>query len=153
MTLNTTMPPATSATTAQAPALPRMLHVETVATIVGRSLLALLFITAGVVKILHPQPFLEHMAQFGVPGSLLPAVIALELGAGLAILIGWRLRDAAGALAFFCVLTAVIFHHQWSISAERTLFFKDLALAGGLFFMSATGAVRARLRAEAVAFS
>jgi putative oxidoreductase len=113
-----------------------------IAMIGGRALLALLFILAGAVKILGPAPFLHHMAEFGVPALLLPAVIALELIAGLALLIGWRVREAAGALAIFCVLTAAIFHNQLWISAERTLFFKDLALAGGLLAMMASAAVR-----------
>jgi putative oxidoreductase len=117
-----------------------MEQIEKIVTIGGRALLALLFILAGVVKILNPKPFLEHMTQFGVPTLLLPAVIALELGAGLATLIGWRVRDAAGALAIFCVLTAAIFHYQLWINAERTSFFKDLAIAGGLFVMAAASA-------------
>ena len=133
------------------PALPttRMEQVEKILTIGGRALVALLFILAGVAKIIDPKPFLEHMTQFGVPTFLLPAVIALELGAGLAIVIGWRVRDAAGALALFCVMTAAIFHHELSIKPERTLFFKDLAIAGGLFVMAASAAVRARTKGRA----
>jgi putative oxidoreductase len=115
-----------------------MEHIEKIVTIVGRVLVALLFVIAGVAKVLNPKPFLEHMTQFGVPTFLLPAVIALELGAGLAILIGWRVRYAAGALAVFCVMTATILHHQLGISAERTSFFKDLAIAGGLLVMAAS---------------
>src|SRR5262245_7634775 len=107
----------------------------TIVTLGGRALVAMLFIFAGIVKIVDPTPFLEHMNAFSVPTFLLPAVIALELGAGLAILIGWRLREAAAALAVFCVLTAVIFHYQLWIKPERTLFFKDLAIAGGLALM------------------
>ena len=118
----------------------RMVHIEKIVTIGGRALVALLFILAGVVKIFNPKPFLEHMTQFGVPTFLLPAVIALELGAGLAILMGWRVRYAAGALAVFCVMTATIFHLQLGISAERTSFFKDLAIAGGLLVMAASAA-------------
>lgn len=127
------------------PATP-MEHIETLAMIIGRSLVALLFILAGVAKILNPTPFLHHMTEFGVPTFLLPAVIALELGGGLATLIGWRTRDAAAALAVFCVLTATIFHHQLSISAERTLFLKDLAIAGGLLVLAGSAAARARAR-------
>jgi putative oxidoreductase len=97
-------------------------------------------------KILDPKPFLEHMTQFGVPTFLLPAVIALELGAGIATLIGWRVRDTAGLLALFCVMTAVIFHHQLGIHTERTLFLKDLAIAGGLFVMAASAATRSRTK-------
>src|SRR6266566_4672175 len=68
-----------------------MLHmtVTAIVTIAGRSLLALLFILAGVAKIAGPQPFLDHMAEHHIPGVLLPLVILLELGAGTALLLGW----------------------------------------------------------------
>jgi putative oxidoreductase len=115
---------------------------------VGRALVALLFILAGAAKILNGKPFLAHMAEFGVPTFLLPAVIALELGAGSAMLLGWRLREAAGLLALFCALTAAIFHHQLWINTERTLFFKDLAIAGGLLVMAASAAARIRPNAQ-----
>ena len=137
----------TSNTSTQtAPSPTRMETVEKIVTVGGRALVALLFILAGVVKILTPKPFLEHMVQFGIPTFLLPAVIALELGAGIAILIGWRIRYTAGVLAIFCVLTAAIFHYQLSINSERTSFFKDLAIAGGLFVMAAGASVRARAK-------
>jgi len=110
----------------------------------GRALLALLFILAGLAKALGPQPFLQHMAAFGIPSFLLPAVILLELGAGVALLVGWRLREAAGALGAFCLLTALVFHHDLADKAERTLFFKDLALAGGLLAIAATAAQKRR---------
>jgi putative oxidoreductase len=77
------------------------------------------------------------MAEFHVPGYLLWAVIALEIGAGVALLLGWRLVWSAGALAVFCVLTASIFHLNFAVPAERTLFFKDLAIAGGLLAIAA----------------
>ena len=105
--------------------------------IAGRALLALLFILAGLAKAIGPQPFLQHMAAFGVPAFLLPAVVVLEIGAGVALLMGWRLREAAGALGLFCLLTALVFHHDLADKAERTLFFKDLALAGGLLMAAA----------------
>lgn len=106
-------------------------------TIAGRSLLALLFILAAVAKIAGSKPFLDHMAAHHIPGVLLPLVIALELGAGLALLIGWQLSFAAGALALFCLTTAFGFHLDLADKAERTLFFKDLALAGGLMVIAA----------------
>ena len=110
----------------------------------GRALLALLFILAGLAKALGPQPFLEHMAAFGVPTFLLPAVIVLEVGGGIALMLGWRLRDAAGALSLFCLLTALVFHHDLASKAERTLFFKDIALAGALLAMAAGAEQRRR---------
>jgi len=103
----------------------------------GRGLLALLFILAGLAKILGPKPFLVHMAEFKVPVALLPAVIALEIGAGLALMFGFQVRYAAGALGVFCALTALIFHHQLGTRPERTLFFKDLALSGALIALAA----------------
>jgi putative oxidoreductase len=142
MNTNTSTQPVSQMSIRPAPS--RMEQMEKIVTIGGRALVALLFILAGVVKVFNPTPFLEHMAQFGVPTFLLPAVIALELGAGLATLIGWRVRDAAGLLAIFCMMTAAIFHHQLWINAERTLFFKDLAIAGGLLVMAAGAAARAR---------
>jgi putative oxidoreductase len=104
----------------------------------GRALLAMLFILAGSAKILGPQPFLQHMAQYNVPKILLPAVIALEIGAGIALLLGWQVKFAAAALGIFSLLTAAVFHHSLGVPAERTQFFKDLALAGALIAMAAS---------------
>lgn len=109
----------------------------TVVTIIGRTLLALLFILAGAAKIAGPQPFLDHMAAHHIPGALLPLVIALELGAGSALLVGWQLPLAAGALTLFCIATAFVFHLDLADKAERTLFIKDLAIAGGLMVIAA----------------
>src|SRR5580704_11448674 len=146
MNLNTSIQPASPMNVPTTPSPSGSDLLARILTIGGRVLVATLFILAGVLKMVGPKPFLEHMAQFDVPTFLLPAVIALELGAGLATLIGWRVRDAAGALAIFCVMTAGIFHHQLWINAERTLFLKDLAIAGGLFVMAASAAARARTK-------
>jgi DoxX. len=109
----------------------------TVVTIVGRTLLALLFILAGATKIAGPQPFLDNMVAHHIPGVLLPLVILLELGAGVALLLGWRLPFTAGALALFCVATAFVFHLDLADKVERTQFIKDLAIAGALMVIAA----------------
>ena len=106
--------------------------------IAGRALMGLLFILAGVAKIIGPKPFLAHMGEQRVPGILLPAVIALELGGGILVLIGWQALWASLALAAFCLLTAVAFHRDWSDKAERTLCLKDIAIAGGLLVLAAS---------------
>jgi putative oxidoreductase len=113
----------------------------TIVTLIGRTLLALLFILAGAAKIGGPQPFLDHMAAHHIPGVLLPLVVVLELSAGVAVLIGWQLPFAAGALALFCIATAIGFHLDLANKVERTLFVKDLAIAGALMVIAA-GAVR-----------
>ena len=113
------------------------MSVAQIAVIAGRALIAMLFILAGIAKVIGPKPFLEHMAQHHVPGLLLPAVYALEIGAGLALLAGWQLRYSAGLLAAFCIATATVFHFNFADHAERSLFFKDLAIAGGLMCIAA----------------
>jgi len=106
---------------------------------VGRAMAAGLFVIAGIAKMVGPAPFLAHMDQFSVPRVFLPAVIALEIGAGAALLIGWRPSITAGVLSVFCIVTAVVFHRQLGNRAERTQFFKDLALAGALAALAAAG--------------
>jgi putative oxidoreductase len=113
----------------------------TIVTLIGRTLLALLFILAGAAKIAGPQPFLDHMAAHHIPGVVLWPVILLELSAGVAVLVGWQLPFAAGALALFCIATAIGFHLDLANKVERTLFVKDLAIAGALMVIAA-GAVR-----------
>jgi putative oxidoreductase len=73
---------------------------------------------------------------------LFPAVVALELGGGLALLLGWRLREVAAALGIFCLLAAFIFHSDLADKAERSIFFKDLAIAGGLLVLAAQAAIK-----------
>lgn len=109
----------------------------TVATWVGRVLIACLFVPAGILKIVGPKPFLDHMKAFHVPTLLLPAVIALELGGSALILTGWQGRWGALALAGFCIATAFVFHFDLANKVERTLFIKDLAISGGLFVLAA----------------
>jgi putative oxidoreductase len=107
--------------------------------LLGRGLIAMLFILAGIAKLTGPAPFLAHMAQHGVPGVLLWAVAALEIGAGTAVLLGWRLRYSAGALALFCLATAFVFHLNLADHVERSTFFKDLAIGGGLMTLAVGG--------------
>jgi putative oxidoreductase len=106
----------------------------------GRALVALLFILAGISKLTGSEAVLAHMAQHHVPGVLLPLAVMLEIGAGLAVLSGWFVRAAALLLSGFCLATAVLFHLDWADHVERAMFFKDLALAGGLLWLAASEA-------------
>jgi len=114
------------------------MHLTALIAIAGRGLLALLFVLAGVTKLIGPKPFREHMARLNVPTVLLPAVALFEIGAGAALLLGWYTLFAAGALSLFCVATAIVFHRNFAERAERTQFIKDIALAGALAFVAAS---------------
>jgi putative oxidoreductase len=106
---------------------------------IGRLMLAGLFIVEGWSKVRGYQAATAYMDRFGVPGTLLPAVIALELGAGLMIAVGWQTSLAAVALAAFCVLTAVLFHGNIADRNQLLHLEKDLAIAGGLLVLAAAG--------------
>jgi putative oxidoreductase len=108
----------------------------------GRLLLAAIFILEGWSKLRGYDAALAYMSRYGVPGILLPAVIALELGGGVAIALGWQTRLAALALSAFCILAAVLFHGNVSDRNQQLHFEKDLAIAGGLLVLAVAGAGR-----------
>ena len=105
----------------------------------GRTLLAWMFVSAGVSKIGGYAGTVGYMESMGVPGMLLPAVIALEIGAGLAILAGIQARIAAVLLAGFTLMAALLFHADFSAPMQSILFTKNLAITGGLMLLAAHG--------------
>lgn len=105
----------------------------------GRSLLALIFILSGVTKIGAYAGTQAYMEAFGLPGALLPLVIAFEIGAGLAIVLGWQTRLAALGLAGFSLVSAVVFHANFGDQMQMIMFLKNLALAGAFLTLVAAG--------------
>jgi len=99
----------------------------------GRILLATIFLMAGISKLgagyAGTQGYMEAM---GVPGGLLPLVIALEIGGAVALIIGFQVRWAALALAGFSVIAGLLFHANFADQMQSILFMKNLAIAGGL---------------------
>ncbi|HEN47355.1 MAG TPA: DoxX family protein [Mizugakiibacter sp.] len=118
------------------------------AQLIGRVLLAQAFIIAAIDKIVGYAGTAHYMAAYGVPTALLPLVIALELGVGVALLLGWHTRLAALILALFSLVAAVIFHHQIAEPMQLVLLMGDLAFAGGLLVVSAVGGGRLSLDAH-----
>lgn len=111
-------------------------------TLVARVLLSIIFIAAGIEKITGYDGSAGYMQAFGVPAILLPGAIALELGGGLAILLGFFSRYAALALAAFCLVTAALFHSNFAgedAQLQSIMFLKNLAMAGGLLLLFSTG--------------
>ena len=110
------------------------------AKLAGRLMLALIFITAGWSKIGGYEGTAGYMQSMGVPGMLLPLVILVELGGGIAVAIGAFTRWAALALAGFCVLSAVLFHGDFSQGMNSIMFWKNVAIGGGFLYVFAAGA-------------
>lgn len=106
----------------------------------GRFLLATIFIMSGLNKIGAYEGTQGYMEAMGVPGGLLPLVIALEALGGLAILIGYQAKLAALALAGFSVMSAILFHADFSDQMQMMSFMKNLTIAGGFLMIVAHGA-------------
>lgn len=106
----------------------------------GRALLGVVFALAGWNKIGGYEGTQAYMEAMGVPGGLLPLVIALEIGAGLALIIGCQARLAALALAGFTLVAAFLFHGNFADQMQSILFMKNLAMTGGLLAIAAVGA-------------
>lgn len=106
----------------------------------GRVLVAHIFLLAGVQKIGNYAGTQGYMESMGVPGMLLPLVILVEVGGALALIAGWQTRWAAAGLAGFCVLSALLFHTNFSDGVQMIMFMKNLSIAGGLLFIAAHGA-------------
>ena len=111
-----------------------------VADLVGRILIATIFIVAGYGKIGAYAGTAAYMESTGVPGALLPLVIATELGGGILVVLGLFTRYAALALAGFSILAAVFFHANFMDQMQQILFMKNFAMAGGFLFLFAHGA-------------
>ena len=109
-------------------------------SVVARILLAHIFVLAGISKITGYAGTQGYMEMMGVPGMLLPLVIILELGGGLALIAGWQTKWTAYALAGFSVISAVIFHSNLGDQMQMILFMKNFAMAGGLLLLAEHGA-------------
>lgn len=107
--------------------------------LVGRVLMAIIFIVAGLGKIGGIEGTQGYMEMMGVPGVLIYPTIALEVLGGLAILIGFQTRIAAFLLAGFTVLSGLLFHFDLSNQMEMNNLMKNLAIAGGFLFLIAHG--------------
>jgi putative oxidoreductase len=113
---------------------------QALAAPVGRILISLIFVISGFGKISSFAGTQAYMESVGVPGALLPLVIALELLGGLAIIVGWHTRLAAFLLAGFSLVSGVLFHANFGDQMQTIMFLKNLALAGGFLMIVSHGA-------------
>lgn len=113
----------------------------------GRVLLALIFVLSGYGKITSFAATVGYIGSKGLPFASLAAGIAIlvELGGGLLLIVGWKARWAAAAMALFSLAAAVLFHNYWAVAPDMMQnqmihFMKNLAMAGGLIYVVAYGA-------------
>jgi putative oxidoreductase len=115
--------------------------------VIGRVLLALMFILAGFGKLTDIGGTAGYIASGGLPLASTLAVLVglLELVGGIAIAIGFQARWAALALGLFTLVASLLFHKFWAVAADQAfvqqlMFMKNLSVAGGLFIVAALGA-------------
>ena len=113
---------------------------QSLAAPAGRILISLIFVASGISKLGNFSGTQGYMESVGVPGMLLPIVIAVELLGGMAIILGWHTRVAAFLLAGFSMVSAVLFHANFGDQMQMIMFMKNLALAGGFLMIVALGA-------------
>lgn len=115
--------------------------------LIGRLLLAWLFLPAGIAKISGFAGTVGYAASVGLPMPQLGTAVGLvvEIVGGLALIVGFGTRWAALALALFTLVASFFFHAFWALPAEQQMmqslmFYKNIAVAGGLLVLAAFGA-------------
>jgi len=114
--------------------------VKNVSELAGRILLSGLFLLSGVGKVGAYAATAAYMSSVGVPGVLLPVVIATEVLGATAIVLGWQTRVSALLLAGYSLLAALVFHANFADQIEMIMFLKNVSIAGGFLLLVANGA-------------
>ena len=114
--------------------------------VVGRVLIAFIFIFAGYGKLTGFDGTVGYIASKGMPFPELAAVAAIliELGGGILLVIGWKARWAATAMLVFTAMTALIFHNFWAAAPDQVQnqmihFMKNISMMGGLLYVVVYG--------------
>ena len=115
---------------------------NTVAALIGRILLALIFIVSGAAKLFDPSGTEALITGVGLPAGLAIPAGLFELIAGLAIALGFMTRLFAVLLAGFCLVTAFFFHNQFGDPMQAAMALKNVAIAGGLLCLFAHSQMR-----------
>lgn len=110
--------------------------------LLGRSLLAMIFLMSGASKIGNFAGTQAYMAQAGMPltALFLVAAILLEIGGSLSIIAGFKARFGALALIVFLIPTTLIFHNNLGDQMQMIMFMKNIAILGGLLLIAFHGA-------------
>lgn len=117
-----------------------MNQLQAFSALLGRLFLAMIFIQSGLSKMSDYAATQGYMDAMGVSSALLPLVIALEVVGGIAIVIGFKARLVALAMAGFSLLSALLFHTNFSDETQTIMLMKNIAIAGGFLMIVAHGA-------------
>jgi len=112
-------------------------------SLVGRLLLAAMFLLSGINKVADPQGTQQYMAAMGMTwmtGLFYIGAIVVELGGALSLLLGYRARIGAWVLTLFMIPTTLIFHTHFGDPNQMIHFLKNLSIMGGLLYVAAYGA-------------
>jgi putative oxidoreductase len=112
---------------------------QSVSELAGRILVSVLFLLSGLGKLGAYAATAKYMSAVGVPSALLPAVIAIEVLGALAIILGWKTRIAAGLLAAFTLVAALIFHSNFADQIQMIMFLKNVSITGAFLLLVANG--------------
>ena len=107
--------------------------------LLGRILISSLFLISAYNKLFSIDGTMGWMEGYGVPGLLIYPTIVLEIILPLFVIVGYKARTSSALLAIFCILTAFIFHFDFSEQIQFILFLKNISLAGGFLFIVANG--------------
>ena len=123
-----------------------MTSLQNASALIGRVLIAALFIPAGISKIGGFEGTVGYIASVGLPLATAGAIVAIviEVVAGAALLVGYRTKQAALVLALFTLVATVLFHNFWAMPADQAfmqqlMFMKNIAVVGGLLVVAALG--------------
>ena len=107
--------------------------------LISRIFISALFLFSGYNKIFSFSGTTNWMEGFGVPGFLLWPAIGLEIILPILIIIGYQTQISAVILALFCILTAFIFHLDFSNQMQTIALLKNIGLAGGFILIALNG--------------
>jgi putative oxidoreductase len=116
------------------------LKIELLTAPLGRLLISFMFLMSGLNKAGNYSNTSGWMESMGVSSSILPLVILLEIIGAFAIIVGWHTKITAFLLAGFSIISALIFHSDFSNQVEMIMFMKNFAIAGGFLILVANGA-------------
>ena len=114
--------------------------------LVGRILLGSIFVISGFQKLMGFSGLITQIAGKGLPMPEVLAVltVAIELGAGLLLVIGWKARWAAFLIFLFIIPVSLTYHNFWTMEGaqaamNRIQFMKNISIMGGMLLAAAFG--------------